>query len=76
MKTLTNPEQLSDDELFAGDIIQLANGEAAILHATRRPDNEFDFFWRTTASTFIAHPLPENAYPIRILYSQFEEAKQ
>ncbi|QOR47520.1 hypothetical protein INS90_09775 [Trueperella pecoris] len=74
MTTITSPDMLDEATLAVGDVIQLANGEAAMLHTKRRPDNEFDFFWRTTASTFIAHPLPENAYPIRILYSRWKEA--
>lgn len=73
MKLIPSPDQLNDGELFTGDIIKLAEGDAAILCHRRLPDNTFAFFWRTTASVWINHPLPESVYPITLLYSHLEE---
>ncbi|VEI13239.1 hypothetical protein [Trueperella bialowiezensis] len=70
-----SPDYLDDARLHPGDIIRMCNGEAAIFHVTHFNDERL-FFWRTTGSVWLDHPLPKHVFPIRLLYSHYEEANK
>ncbi|AZR06349.1 hypothetical protein EBQ10_02940 [Trueperella pyogenes] len=76
MTTITSPDMLDEATLAVGDVILLADGEAAkfcALWKREKGEAKLEHYWATTSSTWIDHPLPALYFPIRILYSRWKE---